>query len=186
MDYRSTGTSFAALLAEGVFLVAALVLSATPSQAEIPDVIAVPGELPATLLHAEGAQIHQCTAGPHNQRAWQPREPIATLMLDGNTVGRHYGGLHWEQVDASTPRWEHIDGSSVRAKIVATAAGVTADDLPWLKLRVVSQNGNGLFYGVSHVQRINTKGGIAQGSCDKAGGFLSVPYSADYIFWRAN
>ena len=72
------------------------------------------------------------------------------------------------------------------AKIVATAAGVTADDLPWLKLRVVSQNGNGLFYGVSHVQRINTKGGIAQGSCDKAGGFLSVPYSADYIFWRAN
>lgn len=182
MDYRSKG----ALVVAGAFLIATLFLSVTPSVAEIPEAIAVPGETPATLLHAEGAQIYQCAAGPHNQLVWQPREPIATLMRHGNTVGRHDGGMHWEQVGAATPRWEHDDGSSVRAKIVATVAGITADDLPRLKFRVVSQNGDGVFYGVSHVQRINTRGGVAPGSCDTAGSLLSVPYSADYLFWRAD
>lgn len=170
----------------GAFLIATLFLSAARSVAQIPEAIAVPGEIPATLLHAEGAQIYQCAAGPHDQLVWQPREPIATLMRHGNTVGRHYGGMHLEQVDAATPRWEHNDGSSVRAKIVATVAGITVDDLPRLKFRVVSQNGDGLFYGVSHVQRINTRGGVVQGSCDKAGSLLSVPYSADYLFWLAD
>jgi hypothetical protein len=32
------------------------------------------------------------------------------------------------------------------------------------------------------VQRINTHGGAAQGACDQAGAFRSVPYSADYVF----
>jgi uncharacterized protein DUF3455 len=182
MDYRSKGASLVA----GAFQIATLFLSATPSVAEIPQAITVPGEIPATLLHAEGAQIYQCAADPHNQLVWQPREPIATLMRNGNTVGRHYGGMHWEQVDAATPRWEHNDGSSVKAKIVATVAGITADDLSRLKFRVVSQNGDGLFYGVSHVQRITTRGGVAQGACDKAGSLLSVPYSADYLFWHAD
>src|SRR2546421_10876903 len=35
------------------------------------------------------------------------REPIATLLLDGKTVGRHYAG----------PNWEHADGSAVVAKV---------------------------------------------------------------------
>jgi intergrase/recombinase len=34
------------------------------------------------------------------------------------------------------------------------------------------------------VQRINTRGGAAQGGCDKAGDFRSVRYSADYVFLR--
>ena len=36
--------------------------------------------------------------------------------------------------------------------------------------------------GVTTVQRINTKGGATQGTCDSAGSYLSVPYSADYVF----
>jgi len=32
------------------------------------------------------------------------------------------------------------------------------------------------------VQRINTKGGMAQGPCDGAGTYQRVPYSADYVF----
>ena len=32
------------------------------------------------------------------------------------------------------------------------------------------------------LQRINTHGGVAQGTCDQPGSFLSVPYSADYRF----
>ena len=37
-------------------------------------------------------------------------------------------------------------------------------------------------YGVTSVQRINTKGGMAQGPCDGAGTYQNVPYSADYVF----
>jgi len=32
------------------------------------------------------------------------------------------------------------------------------------------------------VQRINTNGGTAQGPCDNISTYLSVPYSAEYVF----
>ena len=39
---------------------------------------------------------------------------------------------------------------------------------------------------VATIQRINTKGGAMQGSCEKllAGSYRSVPYSADFVFLR--
>jgi hypothetical protein len=82
-------------------------------------------------------------------------------------------------VDESKLRWEHVDGSVVQARIVASTAGAYSTDIPWLKLDVVSQTGDG-----APVQRINTRGGIAAGACGPAGSYLSVPYSADYVFWR--
>jgi len=166
-------------------LVLASLLHGTLALAGTPDEIRVPGEIPGAALHAEGAQIYECQPDATNQLVWQAREPAATLMDGDNSVGRHYAALHWETVDARTLVWEHKDGSSVKARIVARAAGRTADDLPWLKFRVVAQTGNGLFYGVTHVQRINTQGGVARGPCTQAGAYRSVPYSADYVFWRA-
>jgi Protein of unknown function (DUF3455) len=53
---------------------------------------------------------------------WTFREPIATLLLDGKTVGRHYAG----------PNWEHTDGSAVVAKVAANTPGKTPNDIPWL------------------------------------------------------
>jgi len=150
-----------------------------------PDEIRVPGEIPGAALHAEGAQIYECQRDGENQLVWQAREPAAALMDGDNSVGRHYAALHWEAVDARTLVWEHKDGSAVKARIVVRAAGRTGDDLPWLKFGVVTQTGNGLFYGVTHVQRINTQGGMARGPCDEPGAYRSVPYSADYVFWRA-
>ena len=47
-------------------------------------------------LHAEGAQVYECKAGSDGKLAWAFREPIATLLLDGKTVGRHYAGPNWE------------------------------------------------------------------------------------------
>ena len=47
---------------------------------------------------------------------------------------------------------------------------------------VVNQARNTTLADVTTVQRINTHGGAAQGACDQAGAFRSVPYSADYVF----
>jgi hypothetical protein len=102
------------------------------------------------------------------------REPIATLLADGKTVGRHYSG----------PNWEHSDRSAVVGKAAGNAPGTTANDIPWLKLEVVSHRGSGILAGVTTVQRINTMGGKLEGACDKAGTFKSAPYSADYVFLR--
>jgi hypothetical protein len=187
MIYRSKGALLAALLFAAVLLVVTMLLSAAQLLAQVPQVpsaIAVPGGVSAAVLHAEGAQIYQCELDSRHQFIWQPREPIATLILDGDTVGRHSGGLHWGHIDETRLRWEHADGSTVQARIVASAPAAGPDDIPWLRLEVISQTGNGALYGVTAVQRINTRGGMARGWCEKADRYLSVPYSADYVFWR--
>jgi Protein of unknown function (DUF3455) len=142
--------------------------------AQEPAAIAAPGGTIVTTLHAEGAQVYECKAGSDGKLAWAFREPIATLVLDGKTVGRHYAG----------PSWEHVDGSAVVGKAVGNAPGKSAGDIPWLKLEVTAHRGSGALSGVTTVQRINTAGGVYAGACDKAGAFHSAPYAADYVFLR--
>src|SRR5580704_2605459 len=152
----------------------AVALSATGATAQAPAAIAVPDATTVAQYHAEGAQVYECKAGTDGKLTWVFREPIATLLLDDKTVGRHYAG----------PTWEHRDGSAVTGKAVGNAPGATADDIPWLKLEVVNRRGSGALADASTVQRIHTRGGGAQGACNRAGTFLSVPYSADYVFLR--
>ena len=147
---------------------------APAAETPLPGAIAAPGETTILSVHAEGAQVYECKAGPDGKLAWAFREPIATLLVDGKTVGRHYAG----------PNWEHVDGSAVTGKVAGNAPGTAPDDIPWLKLDVVAQRGSGVLTGATTVQRINTKGGKLDGACDKAGGFRSMPYSADYVFLR--
>ncbi len=144
------------------------------ASAQMPATIAAPGQSPVVTLHAAGAQIYDCKAGKDGMLNWVFREPVATLILDGKTVGRHYAG----------PTWEHADGSAVTGKVAATAPAATANDVPWLKLDVVGRRGNGTLADVTTVQRINTNGGVLAGACDQAGDLRSVPYSADYVFLR--
>jgi Protein of unknown function (DUF3455) len=156
----------------GVLFAAAL--GASPAAAQVPDAVAAPGETIVATFHAEGAQIYECKADAGGRLGWAFREPIATLLRDGATVGRHYAG----------PNWEAADGSAVTAKALANVPGASATDIPWLKLEVVARRGTGTLDGVTTVQRINTHGGVASGACDKAGTYLSAPYSADYVFLR--
>ena len=92
----------------------------------LPDAIAAPGETVVLSVHAEGAQVYECKAGADGKLAWAFREPIATLLAEGKTVGRHYAG----------PNWELADGSAVAGKATGNAPGATAADIPWLKLEV--------------------------------------------------
>jgi hypothetical protein len=142
--------------------------------AQVPDAIAAPGEILVTTIHAEGAQIYECKADSAGKTVWQFREPVATLLIDGETVGRHYAG----------PSWELVDGSKVVGKVAGLAPGATAKDIPLLKLDATSQGGAGKLAGITTIQRLNTKGGTAEGPCDAAGTFMSVPYSADYTFFK--
>jgi hypothetical protein len=149
-------------------------MNAPAAETALPDAIAAPGETVVLTLHAEGAQVYECKAGADGKLTWAFREPIATLLQDGKTVGRHYAG----------PNWEHIDGSAVAGKAVGNAPGATPKDIPWLKLEVTSHRGSGILSAVTTVQRINTQGGNLDGGCDGAGKFQSVAYSADYVFLR--
>src|SRR5437899_5020865 len=156
------------------FLLLSGSLAIARAQTPLPDAIAAPGEAVVLSVHAEGAQVYECKAAADGKLAWAFREPIATLLADGKTIGRHYAG----------PNWEHSDGSAVTGKAAGNAPGATANDIPWLKLSVVSQRGNGLLTGITTVQRINTQGGKLDGACDKPGATRSAPYSADYVFLR--
>ncbi|MCK1359220.1 DUF3455 domain-containing protein [Bradyrhizobium sp. 199] len=152
-----------------------LLLAGSAAGAEpLPDAVAAPGESVVLSVHAEGAQVYECKAGADGKLAWAFREPIATLLSDGKTIGRHYAG----------PNWEHADGSAVVGKAIGNAPGQAAADIPWLKLEVTTHRGNGVLTSVTTVQRINTNGGKLDGACGKAGEFKNAPYSADYIFLR--
>jgi hypothetical protein len=151
---------------------AALMAIAGEAVAQMPAAIAAPAEATVVTLHAEGVQVYECKAGSDHKLAWAVREPIATLVLDKQTVGRHYAG----------PKWEHVDGSVAGGKVVASAPGKTPNDIPWLRLVATARRGQGTLSGVTTVQQINTKGGVHAGPCDKARALYSAPYSADYVF----
>jgi hypothetical protein len=155
-------------------LLAGSALAAPATETPLPEAVAAPGETVVLTLHAEGAQIYECKIGADGKSAWAFREPIATLLADGKTVGRHYAG----------PNWEYSDGSAVVGKAAGNAPGATANDIPWLKLEVASRRGSGVLTPVTTVQRINTQDGKLEGACDKAGSYHSAPYSADYVFLR--
>ena len=150
------------------------ILSLPASATEVPETIAAPGEILVTTVHAAGAQIYECKADSDGRFGWQFREPIATLFVAGKTIGRHYAG----------PNWEMADGSVVSGKVAGRAPAASANDVPLLKLEVSARRGEGQLSDISTIQRINTKGGVAEGACDSSGALLSVPYTADYTFYR--
>src|ERR1700738_1870414 len=126
-----------------LLLLSGLLVSARAAETPLPDAIAAPGEIIVLTVHAEGAQVYECKAGADGKLTWVFREPIATLLLDGKTVGRHYAG----------PNWETSDGSAVAGKAVGNAPGASPKDIPWLKLEVTSHRGSGILTVVTTVQR---------------------------------
>jgi hypothetical protein len=78
-------------------------MSTVPGLAQVPSTW--PGGTVLVTLHAEGAQIYECKPelnekSPSQGRAltWQFREPIATLVADGKSNGRHYAGPSWDYI----------------------------------------------------------------------------------------
>jgi len=127
-------------------------------------------------LQGKGSQIYTCKMDGA-QFAWVLKAPDAQLLDKGGKVfGRHFAG----------PSWEANDGSRITGKAVANAPSPDADSIPWLRVNVVSHDGDGLLSRITTVQRLNTRGGKAPASgCDAAHASqeIRVAYSADYLFY---
>ena len=159
-----------------VFVFALTGSLATAARAEglenLPATIAVNSGVPIAKLEAAGAQIYMCAKNAAGVLNWTFREPVATLLEEGKTVGRHFLG----------PTWEFADGSHVVGEQVSKAPGKTAKDIPWLKLSVKEPPNSGLVAGATSILRIDTKGGVFEGACDNEGELHPEPYTATYIF----
>ena len=109
---------------------------------------------------------------------WAFVVPVATLTdMQKKTVGKYYGG----------PTWEANDGSKVTGKQVAVAPA-SPGNIPLQLVKAEPAMGNGAMTGVSYIQRVATKGGVAPAApcgADTKGRKEIVKYQADYIFWKA-
>lgn len=127
------------------------------------------------LLHAyaTGAQLYRW-----NGTSWTFVEPVATLFADAanhDKVAIHYLG----------PTWENNNGGKV---VAIKTASCTPDPtaIPWLLLEKVTNDGPAPFGKVTHIQRVNTKGGNAPTAPGSSIGVVAeVPYTAEYYFYRA-
>ena len=81
---------------------------------------------------------------------------------------------------------ESIDGSRITGTQLAVAPAGSGN-IPLQLVKADPAMGMGAMQGVSHVQRVNTRGGVAPAApCGAAnlGAKQVVQYTADYVFWR--
>jgi hypothetical protein len=162
------------LAALAAFFALAPASLAGPAAPSVPGEIAVPeGHKPFLVGHATGVQIYACDGA-----AWRLVAPRATLTGDnGKLIATHGAGPHW------TAR----DGSTVIGRRDAGVSG-GAGAIDWLRLAVVSatpgDDGDRLAH-TSYIQRINTTGGVAPAGSCADGARAEVPYTADYVFFKA-
>lgn len=139
-----------------------------------PEAFGVAGRETLLAVHAVGAQVYVCKPDAAGGNSWAFREPIATLVRDGETVGRHFAG----------PSWQLAGGETVTGKAEASAPGEGAGDVPLLKLQVVEHHGGEVLKQAGVVLRLATHGGVLKGACGAPGELRAEPYSADYVFLK--
>jgi hypothetical protein len=108
---------------------------------------------------------------------WAFVAPVATLWdTQQKSIGKYYGG----------PTWEAMDGSKVTGKQVAVAPA-SPGNIPLQLVKADPATGNGAMSGVTFIQRLETKGGVAPAAtCDAAskGARQQVAYQAKYVFYK--
>ena len=147
--------------------------------AALPEPVRVPaGQKMRMMATGVGDLSYECRAKKDmaGQYEWVFVAPVANLMSsDRKTVGKYYAG----------PTWESTDGSKITGKQVAVAPGGSGN-IPLQLVKTDPAMGAGAMNGVTYIQRINTKGGVAPTTaCDAAGmgKKQTVKYEADYVFY---
>ena len=152
------------------------------SQDGLPDAVKVPaGNRVAMETVGAGDITYECRdkANAPGMTEWVFAGPNAILTdRSGKQVGKYYG---------PPATWESMDGSKLTATQLAVApAG--AGNLPYQLVKANPAMGSGAMTGVTHIQRVALKGGVAPTSaCSPANKGMkeTVKYQADYIFWKA-
>ncbi|MFM9438473.1 hypothetical protein ACFDR9_005580 [Janthinobacterium sp. CG_23.3] len=138
----------------------------------------------AEVMSALGAGdlTYECRvkANMPGMHEWVFAGPNAVLYDKNKTpVGKYYGG----------PTWEANDGSKVTGKQLAVAPSGNPASIPLQLVQASPSTGTGAMVGITYIQRINTKGGVAPGdacTADTVGVKKLVKYEADYVFYKAS
>ena len=148
---------------------------------DVPEPVRVPaGHTMAMKAVGVGELTYECRAKAADAMAyeWVFVGPVARLLDDSRSkeIGKYYAG----------PTWEAADGSKVTGKQVAIAPA-SAGNIPLQLVKAESATGAGAMVGVTYIQRVNTKGGVAPAepcAASAAGAKRQVPYQADYVFFK--
>lgn len=164
-----------------LLLAACAPMGAHYSQAALPTSVQVPaGHQVAMQTVGVGKIAYECKAKKDmSGHEWVFIGPDAVLNdRGGMQVGTYVG---------PPATWASRDGSAVTATQVAVSpAG--AGSIPYQLVKANPATGSGAMQGISYIQRVATKGGVAPAAtCDASntGSKQWVPYQADYIFWKA-
>ena len=174
-------------LVTGTALIMAACSSVKPpakeySQDNLVESIRVPaGHVVALETTGVGVLNYECrtNVAATGQIGWTLVSPKADLIdRTGKTVGTYSG---------PPATWTHIDGSSVIGTQLAIAPVLGSNNIAIQLSKGASAMTSGALQNISYIQRVNTKGGqdITR-DCGQAniGGKLTLPYQADYIFWK--
>lgn len=152
-------------------------------QDTLPETVKVPsGNKVSMETVGIGEITYECRekANAAGQYEWVFVGPKAILNdRSGKQVGKYYG---------PPATWESNDGSKVTATQLAVAPSGPGN----IAFQLVKANpamGSGAMFGVSYIQRVAIKGGVAptsECSAKTAGKQEIVTYQADYIFYKAS
>ena len=156
-------------------------MAAMYDQSALPDAVKVPaGNKVAMETVGVGQITYECRdkKDAAGQFEWVFVGPDAALNdRSGKKIGKYFG---------PPATWEHMDGSKVTATQVAVApAG--AGNIPSQLVKANPATGAGAMTGVTYIQRVATKGGVAPlMACDAGskGKKEIVNYQADYIIYK--
>lgn len=170
-------------LAASALIASGLMFSALAhANSSVPDSIKVPeGHKVAMETTGVGQITYECKdkADMAGQTEWVFVGPKAVLNdRSGKAVGDYFG---------PPATWQAKDGSKVTGTQLAVAPS-SAGNLPYQLVKANPAEGKGAMTGVTYIQRVALKGGVAPASaCTTAdkGKREVVSYQADYIFWTA-
>ncbi len=152
------------------------------SQGALPAAVQVPaGHRVALETVGAGDITYECRdkANAAGQYEWVFAGPMAELTdRQGRSIGRYFG---------PPATWAASDGSAITGTQLAVAPAGDGN-IPLQLVKANPASGQGVMSGISHIQRVATRGGVAPSSaCDAQGKGKRevVKYQADYIFWKA-
>lgn len=140
------------------------------------------GNVVALETTATGLLNYECktNANAAGTIGWVLVSPQAELVdRTGKEVAKYSG---------PPATWTHMDGSSVVGQQIAVAPRPGATNLAYQLSKGTPGAAPGVLQNITYIQRVKTKGGQdLSKACAQSnlGDKLTLPYQADYIFWKA-